>query len=496
MIGRRLGHSLLAILALSMAARFFGASALAAQPFVAVPKAGDKGNAPSNAESAIWSFDRVELTGGVVYEGLIESESEEFVELLEVRRPRGKPMYLLVRPIERKVVQSMQRLSDADRETLRKRIGRFLNRASDEEKRLRSLELHEKVAEGKTEFRFQGFPRDHSAKEVWFTLVSTADDEATRRAIVRIEQAFVVFRQFFPPRSTPLAPPQFVLLGTTEEYADQLRAQKLPIKNPAYYSRDKNQVVAGSDLTRYADQIRQVRKRHAQLRQEHETLDKSMKNLLKELNADLEKQGFAPGERKKIVVASQGRWDRELAALEKQIRSAERMNAALFDEVANEMFARLYHESFHAYLDNYLFPDERHQVPRWLNEGCAQLFECGLWEGETLRVDAPHRRLLPRLQRALTEKEPLTLAQVLSADPKEFLAGHDVDGAGASRYYAYSWGLAYDLLIDRPPPSTAALVAYATTESDASPKQRFETLVGKPLETFEREWRARMLSLK
>ncbi len=481
-----------------MSSCFLCAASATAQPVTPpIPKLSAVAT-PIVEESAGWKLDRVELKNGRVFEGVIETESEEFLELLEVRRPTGKPMYLLVRPVERKLIKDVRRLSDVDREVLLKRLSSFLNRANAEEKRLRALELKEHIADGKSDFTFSGFARNSATKDVWFTLESTADDDATRRAIVRIEQAFVVFRQFFPARVNPPSPPHFVLLGTMEEYADQLRKQKLHIKNPAYYSSDQNRVVAGSDLSRYAGQLALTRSRHEQLHQEYTTLGKQMPDLLKDLTRDLDKQGFPLDERKKIIIAAQGRWDRDLATLEKRIRTAERMNSALFDEVANEMFARLYHEAFHAYLDNYLFPRDRNQVPRWLNEGCAQMFESGLWEGEMLRLDAPHPRLLPRLQAALTEKEPLTIAQVLSADPKEFLASHDLESANAGRYYAYSWGLAYYLLVDQPPLSTASLSAYSTfgPEIESDPIKRFEALVGRPLEKFEYEWRERMLSLK
>ena len=331
---------------------------------------------------------------------------------------------------------------------------------------------------------------------MWFTLDSTADDEATRRAIVRIEQAFIAFRQMFPARAEPAAPPRVVLFGTMEEYADHLRQRKLQIKNPAYYSPEQNQVVAGSDLTQYGEQLARTRQQHERVRQEYAAAKGQMADTLRELTLELDKKNFPPDERKKIIVAAQGNWDRELALLDKRIRAAERLNAALFDEVAGEMYARLYHEAFHAYLDNYLFPPNTAAVPRWLNEGCAQLFESGLWEGESLRIDAPHSRLLRRLQADLKDKNPLSLSELLTADPKAFGVGHGGDSADAGRHYAYSWGLVYALLIDRPLLTPQSFQAYVSADPSRDPVARFEALIGQPLDKFEADWRERMAALK
>ena len=59
---------------------------------------------------------------------------------------------------------------------------------------------------------------------------------------------------------------------------------------------------------------------------------------------------------------------------------------------------RLYHEAFHAYLRNNVYPRQKYDVPPWLNEGLAVIFEGGLLEGNTLRVDAPNPVALKKLK--------------------------------------------------------------------------------------------------
>ena len=61
-----------------------------------------------------------------------------------------------------------------------------------------------------------------------------------------------------------------------------------------------------------------------------------------------------------------------------EISRCDRENVQLFDKVTRQMFTRLYHEAFHAYLENYVYPHDRYDVPLWLNEGLAVLLEGGL----------------------------------------------------------------------------------------------------------------------
>ena len=151
------------------------------------------------------------------------------------------------------------------------------------------------------------------------------------------------------------------------------------------------------------------------------------------------------------------------------------------------MFARLNHEAFHAYLDMFVYPHDQHHVPRWLNEGLAQVFETGQLDGDSLRIDAPDRDRLARLQQDLAT-QPLPLAQLLTAQEREFLGPH---GDGSSqRHYLYAWGLAYHLAFQENLLGTARLDQYVTPAAQKlSPVARFEGLVNQPLPSFEQRWR-------
>ena len=148
-------------------------------------------------------------------------------------------------------------------------------------------------------------------------------------------------------------------------------------------------------------------------------------------------------------------------------------------------------------LENYVYPQASHDVPRWLNEGLAQIFESGQLESGTLRLDAPDADRLHTLQADLKTLPALTLADVLIADGSRFLVSHPGGERASLRYYLYSWGLAYYLAFRQPLLETQALDRYVERPpAIAEPIARFERLVGAPLPRFEQRWRAEMLSMK
>ena len=111
------------------------------------------------------------------------------------------------------------------------------------------------------------------------------------------------------------------------------------------------------------------------------------------------------------------------------------------------MFAQLYHEAFHAYVENYVCPQAGSTLPHWLNEGLAQIFEAGQIEADSLRIDAPDRTRLVQLQDDLRAERPLTIEEVVAADEQDFL--NPSSSRSAQRYYLYSWGLAYYLTFEK-----------------------------------------------
>ena len=106
--------------------------------------------------------------------------------------------------------------------------------------------------------------------------------------------------------------------------------------------------------------------------------------------------------------STESHWKEELDGINRAINAAERSNLAEFDKLTAAMLLGLFHEAFHAYLENYVYPQRDHDVPRWLNEGLAQIFEAGNWSRARLRLDAPDAGRLEALQQDLRSAEQLS----------------------------------------------------------------------------------------
>ena len=92
------------------------------------------------------------------------------------------------------------------------------------------------------------------------------------------------------------------------------------------------------------------------------------------------------------------------------IEKAARHNEEVFEKATRQVFQTLYHEAFHAYVGNFVFPTGKNELPRWLNEGLAQVFETAVFEAGELRLGHADRL---RLEKAVTD--PFNLARFLEA---------------------------------------------------------------------------------
>ena len=447
----------------------------------------EPGSSKAEPAGEDWPLERVELADGGTYEGLIEREDTELVYLRQVRRQPGKPMYLIGRRFPRDQITKLVRLPAAGHAALARRIDEHQRRAGIEAGAMKSITLRPWQEATQAGWRYRG---------PWCQVESHADEDTTRRAIVRIEQAFAGFMRVLPARTQPVRPLDIVLCASTAEYRARLEKEGLRIANPAVYLAKENTIIAATDLDQYAAQVSQIRAAHDEQRRQHDALREKLAAQLARERRDLEARGIEPGEIRRLLARTRRQFDVEIAALEQRLTDYDRRNAALFDELTRRTLARLFHEACHAYLRNAVFPPDDYDVPGWLNEGLAQVFESGLLEVGTLRIDAPPPEWLARLQADLTGAQPLPLAELLAADARVFLVAHDAPADESARLYLYAWGLAWYLAFDQPLFGTPSLERYLSRSGEPSGAiPRFEKLVGMPLAKFESRWRADLLTL-
>ncbi len=430
------------------------------------------------------ALEEVRLKNDVSLRGLIDSETSRQTVFVEVFRPKGKRAYLRIRPLENADIESAKRLLPDERKPAERLVAETRDRVWIEAGRMDAVQFQVSREEGRIVYRYEG---------PWFDLTSTADDESTRRSVVRLEQAFLAFGRALPARIMPQSKLSVLLFGTSDEYQEFLRRGGLDLANPAFYAVRENRIVAGADLIAFGQQLAQSRRENDAVRKQYDEAAAALPGKLKELNRTLVAQGVSRDQRTQEIRAWRTRFQNELAAARRQMRAIDRTNTSKFNGFAARLLAQLYHEAFHAYVENYAFRhgDAKRQLPRWLNEGLAQVFEAAIFEADTLRLDAPHPKSLALLRDDFREAARLPLVDLLAADEAPFVASHESDHRAAKRHYLHAWGFAYYLIFG---PARLDLDKIERLASrDATSAQHLEELLGKPLDQIERDWRKAML---
>ena len=431
-------------------------------------------------DASRWPLERVTCRNGKAYAGLIRHEDDRQIELIEVGLRPGQSMYLIVRPIAISEIAKIERLDAADRQLLQQRIVAFRNRVAILAALIDSIRLEKRTNDGRVSWHYDG---------PWFMLDSGASEKVTREAIVRIEQTFAAYRTMLTPRRKSPRPLRIVVAGSIDQFREHLAAAGLNAGNSAFFDPRQNLIVAGGDLATFARRLEEARAHHATLRKQVAHDDAQADLLAQKLAKELENRGADPEKRRQAVNAALAQRQQQREVLLRQIRQAEQQNSEMY----YRQFSRLYHEALHAYLDNYVLDPQDYDVPRWLNEGWAQIFEAGLWDVDTLRVDAPRPDLLAALADDLRGDSHLRLAELLTKPAADYVAGHQ---ANVGQLYRASWGLAWYLTFERQLLETPQMEAFLRRDGASSqPIERFEKLVGQKLPQFEAQWREKMLEL-
>ena len=202
-----------------------------------------------------------------------------------------------------------------------------------------------------------------------------------------------------------------MIFGSTDEYQKHLRESGLAIASPAWFSKAQNLVVAGGELNTFSRRLRQTQSQNEEVRRQYKTLKNAFPERLASLIQQMKQRGYSSAQIEQEVKLRSAAWQREYDEAMGRLDLAAVQNEAAFAEVTGQMFAQLYHEAFHAYVENYVCPQEGATLPHWLNEGLAQIFEAGQVEADSLRIDAPDRKRLAQLQDDLRGERPLTIQE-------------------------------------------------------------------------------------
>ncbi|MGL6094361.1 MAG: DUF1570 domain-containing protein [Fimbriiglobus sp.] len=435
--------------------------------------------------SAAWPSDELTLTNGAALRGCLLDEFPQGVRFQVVRRAAGRPTVTLTMWFARNEVAGVKKIPDADRAALREKLAALDPVGTSERARMDALELLPAEWLGKP-----GAARRYTSDR--FTLVSGAPDEVTRRAAVRLEQIDTAFARFLPPRVRTGDVTTVVLAGTLDDYRTAVGPAAGPILNPAVYEPARNRIVCGSDLGRLGAELARRRIGHVQQIAGLDRYEAEVRRLYKNQKDELAR--FLDG-----VVRER-----------KKVSAAERANDAVFDAATARLFALLYHEAFHAYVATFVYPplsaaDVRAgrgtgELPRWLNEGLAQIFETAVLEAGELRVGHADPGRLTRAQSLLSGKTPgglAPLAELLRAGKDAFVTAHTADRGGSDRAYLTAWAVTSYLTFDRRVVGGKPFDAYLTAvNGGGDPVAAFEKLVGTDVPAFEAGFRAYLTALR
>jgi hypothetical protein len=266
-----------------------------------------------------------------------------------------------------------------------------------------------------------------------------------------------------------------------------LAKQGWKLQNPAFFNPDSNRIVCGSTLLELADDLEKARK---QSQEQRAILDKHEAELRRLF-------GKKPMELARLMQPIQ-----EYRA---QFTRADKQNDAIFDNATKKLFAILYHEAFHAYVCNFVLPplgkDQTNdgppgELPRWLNEGLAQIFETAIVEAGELRVGHADKERLQKVKEALGKGELMPVKKLLESGSKTFLVQHNDERLVSDRAYLASWALTAYLSFDRRLLGSANLDAFIrSVNRGGNPEEAFTKLTGQKLADFEKDFQAWLLKL-
>lgn len=398
--------------------------------------------------------DVLTLKNGDVHKGLLVSEDTKEVVFDLVMSGKNVSKIMLSRTtFTRAEVAGLKTLSDAQRKSARE----YIENAESQARK-------DAVDEKEVALENYSFPSlKDPAKEVpgrkieleHFTIVSTAGDDFLKRAAFRLSKVFNAYKQYFGVDRNQSEKVRIMIYGSMANYYADLGQG---IKNPAYYAPARKMIVAGCDVAHYEAEIAAVRKQHASLTSQIEDWKRKVANARSEVQQAVSKahdQINAGG--KGATAANQaamerlkakqrdwqvqiGQQEKKVVELQGEIDACNRRNDIVFNEYTQQMFATLYHEGFHAFLDNFLLPEGSSRiVPRWLNEGLAQYFEMSRMEADRLILGQDSRERMAILRKFKTENSLIALDKFVTAGQADYIV-HDIANLeNSTKNYLQAW---------------------------------------------------------
>ncbi|MHC2067126.1 DUF1570 domain-containing protein [Bremerella sp. T1] len=422
--------------------------------------------------------DKLRLKDGTELTGLLLEESPRGLEFLEINRPPGKPMFAVIHTISANQKGRLEKVTGTDRQRLEDLVEGLRNHTQIRAAAKDSLQLvktSSEILETDEAWKYQS---DR------FVLTTSLSEDMTRSLAVRVDQIFQAFEHWLPPKRKPTHDIQIVVFHSLGSYSAYLKKIGLQIDNPAIYVPHTNQVLIGSDVGSFQDRLSVVQKQHERILQQWTEIEKQLPGDLNQLAKRLKEAGWSPNEIAPEVQARREAWQRDYKQRLSQIKVTDRRNQATLDSLMDQATQHLCHEAFHAYVENYLYPQDEYEVPVWLNEGLAQLFEHAQFENGTFRIDLPPKELLSQLQARVERDNGMSLQRMLQTEAGSFLLFENLHRARLD--YDVAWGLSWYLVFQKNLFAEDGLDRYVILRDESPPP--VEETFGESISRLQADW--------
>lgn len=414
--------------------------------------------APAPAADASGLRDVVVLKNGEEHSGLLVSEGGGDIEFDLVMSGKTVSKTIMSRTTFKSAeVAELRKLTDAQRADARKSLVNAAAQAKEEV----AAEQQIKVEPHTWPLQKGGTAKVAKVELDFFTIESNTSEDFLKRAAFRLNKVFNAYKQHFGTDRKPPVKVRVMIFNSMGEY---LASINNAVQNPAFYVPDLKLICAGCDYAGYEKAIAEIRVHHKRLDDQLRMLRLQVSDARQKINAAVAKayeqvnasgkgataQGQAALEQ---VKSQQRQWQVEIGEFEKQIVAVQgeiaainRRNDVFFSDYTKQMFAVLYHEGFHAFLDNVLFePGQSKLVPRWLNEGLAQYFEVSRIENDRLILGQEDRERMAILRQFRSQNALLPIDKVVAGDAKDYLVHSFSNLETSTKNYMQSWLLVHHL---------------------------------------------------
>lgn len=149
----------------------------------------------------------------------------------------------------------------------------------------------------------------------------------------------------------------------------------------------------------------------------------------------------------------------------------------------------LQHEAFHQFAHSVISPN----MPVWLNEGLAQVFEEAVWNGSNFGLEQIPPRRIRQMQDDLKQKRLVKFETLLGLSPMEWSNRLETDHTTGATQYNQAWAMTYFLINARDESGAfryrqRLLKMLETLHDGADPDGAFRQAFGQNIEGFEKRF--------